>query len=122
MGVVYEALDRSLRRTVALKVLPEDVTRDPQRRARFIREARAAAAVTHPTLLTIYQVGTVDDRVFIAMELVRGRSLRDALAAGPFAEARRIGIDIASSGARTPRASSTATSSPTTSCCRTTAP
>jgi len=98
MGVVYEAIERSLRRTVALKVLPEDVTRDPQRRARFIREARAAAAVTHPTLLTIYQVGSVDERVFIAMELVRGRSLRDALAAGPLpvAEARRIGIDIAS--------------------------
>ncbi|MCC6624177.1 MAG: serine/threonine protein kinase [Deltaproteobacteria bacterium] len=98
MGVVYEAIEKSLRRTVALKVLPEDVTRDPQRRARFIREARAAAAVTHPTLLTIFQVGSVDERVYIAMELVRGRSLRDVLAAGPLpvAEARRIGIDIAS--------------------------
>lgn len=97
MGVVYEAFERTLKRTVALKVLPLDVTRDASRRARFLREARAAAAVTHPTLLTVFQVGTVDERVFIAMELVRGKNLREVLNAAPvsLSEAVRIATDVA---------------------------
>jgi len=97
MGVVYEAFERTLKRTVALKVLPLDVTRDASRRARFLREARAAAAVMHPTLLTVFQVGTVEERVFIAMELVRGKNLREVLTAGPVSipEAVRIATDVA---------------------------
>src|SRR6187401_2026539 len=59
MGVVYRALDTTLNRQVALKLLPEDVAHDPGRRARFFREARAAAAVTHPKIATIYQVDQV---------------------------------------------------------------
>ena len=57
MGVVYRASDETLRREVALKVLPDSVARDDERRRRFLREARAAAAVTHPNIATVYEVG-----------------------------------------------------------------
>ena len=96
MGVVYEARDEALQRTVALKVLPAAITDDPGRRARFLREARSAAAVSHPSVATIYQVGTDAGRVYIAMELIRGISLRQALAQGPlpFDKAIRIAIAV----------------------------
>ncbi|MFO0744296.1 MAG: serine/threonine-protein kinase [Myxococcota bacterium] len=90
MGVVYEAVEVSLQRTVALKVLPLEVSANPSRRARFLREARAAAAVTHPAVVAIYQIGASDGRDFIAMELVRGRNLRQVLADGPLSIARAV--------------------------------
>jgi serine/threonine-protein kinase len=83
MGVVYRALDANLNRQVALKLLPEDVAHDPGRRARFFREARAAAAVTHPNIATIYQVDQVGSQIFIAMELVDGDSLEAWLTGTP---------------------------------------
>lgn len=81
MGIVYLAHDESLRRAVALKLLPPSLTRQDERYRRFLREARAAASVTHPNLATIYDVGEVEGNVFIAMERVEGRTLRRALAA-----------------------------------------
>jgi serine/threonine protein kinase/predicted Zn-dependent protease len=81
MGVVYRAEDEVLRREVALKVLPPGFTADEERRRRFLREARSAAAVNHPNIATIYEVGEGDGRVFIAMELIDGRSLARTLSA-----------------------------------------
>jgi serine/threonine protein kinase len=81
MGVVYRARDTRLGRAVALKVLASEVTADPERRRRFVREARAAAAVTHPAVAQVYDVDEVDDVIFIAMEFVEGRTVRQMIAA-----------------------------------------
>jgi serine/threonine protein kinase/Flp pilus assembly protein TadD len=75
MGIVYSALDARLGRTVALKVLPPGKSNDPKRRQRFLREARAAAALNHPNIVGIYDIGHDHGVDFIAMELVAGRSL-----------------------------------------------
>lgn len=75
MGEVYRAHDDKLGRDVALKVLPEDAARDPERRARFLREARSVAALKHPNIVTIHSVEEVDGIPFITMELVEGHSL-----------------------------------------------
>ena len=87
MGVVYRAEDTDLRRPVALKVLPPELVGNEERRLRFVREARAAAAVTHPNIATIHEIGEARDDsgegpsvVFIAMELVEGKTLRDHIA------------------------------------------
>jgi eukaryotic-like serine/threonine-protein kinase len=95
MGVVFAAEDTKLRRTVALKVLPRQD--DESRRQRFLREARAAAAVTHPNIAAVYEVGESGGRPFIAMEYVRGKSLRARLEEGPIgpAEALRLAREIA---------------------------
>jgi len=82
MGVVYEARDEKLGRSVALKVLPAALARDRTRAARFMREARAAAAITHPAIATVYEIGESDGRLFIAMERISGNTLRDAIGAG----------------------------------------
>ena len=76
MGVVYEATDTRLDRNVAVKVLPPELTRDPERSARFHQEARLAAAFNHPNIATVHDVGEQDGVTFIVMELVRGESLR----------------------------------------------
>ena len=76
MGVVYRAKDTRLGRPVALKVLPAEFTRDPDRKARFIQEARAAAAVNHPAIAQIYDVDEDESGVFIAMELVPGKTVK----------------------------------------------
>ena len=83
MGVVYKAHDTTLGRDVALKFLPADLTGDDAARARFIHEARAAAALEHPNICTVYEVGEADGAMFIAMPLVEGDSLRDKIASGP---------------------------------------
>jgi serine/threonine protein kinase/predicted Zn-dependent protease len=82
MGVVYRAEDEHLRREVALKVLPAFVSGDVEQRRRLLHEARAAAAVNHPNIASVYQVGEAEGRVYIAMELIRGPSLRKRLDAG----------------------------------------
>ena len=79
MGEVYRGRDTKLGRDVAIKVLPESMYRDPERRRRFEREARVVAALNHPNIVTIYSVEEVDDRPFLTMELVKGRTLRDVI-------------------------------------------
>jgi len=79
MGLVYRARDESMNREVALKVLTADIEDDPDMRARFHREAEAAARLSHPNIITIYDVGEDGDRFFIVMELLRGSILKDYL-------------------------------------------
>jgi eukaryotic-like serine/threonine-protein kinase len=79
MGVVYRARDEAMGRDVALKVLMADLEDDPDVRARFLREAEAAASLSHPNIITIFDVGEDNDRFFIVMELLRGATLKDFL-------------------------------------------
>ena len=90
MGVVYEAEDTRLRRSVALKALHTEYTRDPLRRERLTREAQAAAALTHPAIATIYALDEIDGALFLASELVRGETLRQELKRGPVASDRLL--------------------------------
>jgi serine/threonine protein kinase len=90
MGVVYEAEDTRLRRSVALKALPSQYTRDPVRRERLTREARAAAALTHSSIATIYALDELDGALYLVSELVRGESLRDELRNGAIAQDRLL--------------------------------
>jgi len=83
MGEVYRAQDDRLRRTVAIKVLPKEIASHAERRARILAEARAAAALNHPSITTIYEVGEEEEQVFIVMEVVSGETLRAMLSEGP---------------------------------------
>ena len=83
MGVVYRAHDPRLARDVAIKVLPPAFSADPDRLRRFELEARAAAALNHPNILAVYDVGRQDNSPYIVSELLRGDSLRERLQAGP---------------------------------------
>ncbi len=79
MGEVYRAHDSKLGRDVALKILPDDAARDPERHARFLREARSIAALKHPNIVTVYSVEESDGATFLTMELVEGRSLSELI-------------------------------------------
>jgi serine/threonine protein kinase/Tol biopolymer transport system component len=84
MGVVYKAEDLRLARTVALKFLPAELTRDPDAKARFLQEARAASVLDHPNICTIHEVGETDDgRLYLAMPSYDGETLRRRIERGP---------------------------------------
>src|SRR5262249_48829331 len=95
MGVIFKALDLTLQRPVALKVLTRSSASSSANRARLLREARAAAALNHPNICTIYEVHESDDLSFIAMEMVEGETLQALLGrAGPLPLARLLDIAV----------------------------
>jgi eukaryotic-like serine/threonine-protein kinase len=94
MGVVYRATDVHLGRDVALKVLPEDLVHDAERRERLLHEARAASALEHPHIAVIHEVGEADGVTFIAMELIRGEKLSELLTRGPLRPSRTLELAV----------------------------
>ena len=97
MGEVYRAHDEHLHRDVAIKLLPPESLDDPGARARLVREARAAAALSHPYICTVHEVGEAEGLAYIAMELVEGQTLAGRLESGAFAPEQvvRYGIQLA---------------------------
>jgi serine/threonine protein kinase len=97
MGEVYRARDTRLERDVAIKVLPESFANDADRRARFEREAKAIAALSHPNILAIFDTGTHEGHLYVVTELLAGETLRERLAAGalPVRKAIEVAIQIA---------------------------
>jgi tRNA A-37 threonylcarbamoyl transferase component Bud32 len=98
MGIVYAAEDTRLGRTVALKALPREYSHDPVRRARLTREAKAAAALSHPSIATVFALEELDGNLYLVSELVRGRTLRSEIAEGSLPPGRLLPtlIEIAS--------------------------
>ena len=90
MGEVYRAKDARLGREVAVKVLPEGFARDGERMRRFEQEARAVAALNHPNVLSVFDIGTEDGVPYLVSELLEGESLRDLMAKGPIASRKAV--------------------------------
>src|SRR5260370_6141913 len=99
MGVVYRAEDTTLRRQVALKFLPDELSRDREALDRLLREARAAAALNNPHICTVYEIGEENERRFIAMELMEGGPLRDLVRGKPLPEEDVLSLGSEACGA-----------------------
>src|SRR6266567_2279806 len=82
MGVVYRAVDLSLGRSIAIKLLPPEKVGDPDRKRRFVQEAKAASALSHPNIVTIYEIARHDDVDYIAMEYIAGRTIHQCIYSG----------------------------------------
>ncbi len=97
MGIVYRALDVKLDREVALKVLPPEIVADPERKRRFIQEAKAAAKLEHPHIGVVHEIDEAEGVTFIAMELIRGEQLKDMLQREklPLARSLELAMEIA---------------------------
>ena len=102
MGEVYRARDARLGREVAVKVLPGEFSADSGRRSRFEQEARAASALNHPNIVTIHDIGSAGEHLFVAMELVEGKTLRELLESGRLPSSRTldVGVQVAEGLAR----------------------
>jgi hypothetical protein len=102
MGEVYRARDTRLGREVAVKVLPSELSSDPDRLSRFEQEARSASALNHPNIVTVHDIGRADGVAYIAMELVEGKTLREVLLPGALSTKQilRIGVQAAEGLAR----------------------
>src|SRR5262245_3602311 len=99
MAEVYRARDPQLNRTIAIKILPETTAADPERRARFEREAQSIAALSHPNIVTIYSVEEADGVLFLAMEYVEGKPLSDLIVKGGLPLTQILNLAIPSADA-----------------------
>jgi len=94
MGQVWKAEDLKLQRTVAIKFVTHTLMEDPQSKERITHEARSAAALNHPNIATVYEIGEDAGRLFIAMEYVEGQTLRSRIEQGPFELAAALDVAI----------------------------